>query len=169
MESSVKRIIDFIKQWANDNGFAESNSQVVKFVSELQNEIKKMNFSVPEGTTIIAYSGFSNGEQTWKIAKQVSTAAGDGATYISDLPAGTLIGGENRVALVKALKEVVDQEYIEMIISGYDSSGNRIPGGSCGFGKGLLSLDDFVSQKLMLNRTLYQAISADYFRQIYLL
>ena len=152
MALSVKDIINFVENWRSNNGLADnvklSEKQIASFVSELQHQIEQMDFSVKEGTTIVGYSGYSNGEQAWKIAKQVSTVAGKGATYISDLPAGTLIG-ENRAKLVEALNEVVGKRNVEKIISSYDSSGNRISGGSCGFGEGLLSLDDFVSAKLM--------------------
>ena len=152
MALSVTDIINFVENWRSNNGLADnvklSESQIVNFVSELQHQIEQMDFSVKEGTIIVGYSGYSNGEQTWKIAEQVSTVAGKGATYISDLPAGTLIG-KSRTDLEKALTKVVGSVNAEKIISGYDSSGNRIPGGSCGFGEGLLSLDDFVSAKLM--------------------
>ena len=49
-----------------------------------------MDFSIPKGTIVIAYSGKSNGENSWLIADKVSKVAGKDAFYISDLPAGTL-------------------------------------------------------------------------------
>lgn len=82
-------------------------NKIEQFVMELHNQIEQMDFSVKEGTTIVGYSGFSNGKAAWEIAQEVSKIAGKRAIYISNLPAGTLIG------------------------------------------EGLLSLDDFVSAKLM--------------------
>lgn len=49
-----------------------------------------MDFSKPKGTTVIAYSGKSNGENAWLIADIVSKVTGKDALYISDLLAGTL-------------------------------------------------------------------------------
>ena len=152
MALNVSDIIKFVEEWRSKNGFADdiklNDNQIATFVADLQSKVKQMDFSVPKGTTVIGYSGCSNGNAAWQIAKEISEIAGDGAVYISDLPAGTLIG-KYRDDLVEALKKVVGNSNVEKIISGYDSSGNRIPGGSCGFGEGLLSLDDFVSAKLM--------------------
>ncbi len=96
MAVSVTDIIKFVEGWRSRNGFDDDvkleDNQIATFVSELQSKVKQMDFSVPNGTTVIGYSGDSNGEKTWKIAAKLSEIAGDGAMYISDLPTGTLIG-----------------------------------------------------------------------------
>lgn len=97
-----------------------------------------MNFAVSKDTVIIGYSGESNGKEAWKIASSVSDKANEGATYISDLSAGKLIG-VYRKDLSKALENIVgdNSNYIENIISGgyKDEFGNwiRLEGGSCGY------------------------------------
>ena len=64
MALQVDDIIEFVETWRIENGIANnlelSNDQIIKFVSELQNKIAEMDYSVPEGVTIIGYSGNSN-------------------------------------------------------------------------------------------------------------
>lgn len=115
MALSVTDIINFVENWRSNNGLADnvklSESQIVNFVSELQHKIEQTDFSVKEGTTIVGYSGFSNGKRAWKIAQEVSKITGKRAIYISNLPAGTLIG-ENRPDLVNALSKVVEKSNV---------------------------------------------------------
>ena len=107
-----------------------------------------MDFSVPKGTTVIAYIGIYNNVKLFKTAEAVSKAMGDGAKYISNLPAGKLLNDDG---FKEAMQELLGKENMPKIISGYtdDTWTKRLPGGSCGFGKNILSLDDFVSKKLM--------------------
>ena len=104
-------IIECVKNWQNNNGISEevklNDQQIGKFISELQKKISKMNYSVPEGTTVIAYSGLSNGEDAWKIVQKVSGSAGDDAVYISDLPAGKLLNNKD---FTNALKTIVGEK-----------------------------------------------------------
>lgn len=96
MALSVPDIIKFVEEWRSKNGFADdvklNDNQIATFVSELHAQIEQMDFSVKEGTTIVRYSGFSNGKAAWEIAQEVSEITGKNAIYISNLPAGTLIG-----------------------------------------------------------------------------
>lgn len=84
-------VINFVKNWRENNGLSSeiklNNKQIEKFVKELQKQISKMDFSVPAKTTVIAYSGSSNGSHAFEIAKKVSENAKDGAIYITDLQA----------------------------------------------------------------------------------
>lgn len=92
MTSDIKAILTFVEDWRNKQGLPDdiklTDSQIAKFVMDLHEEVSKMNFSIPNGATIIAYSGDSNSTRTWQIAKGVSEKAGNNAIYISDLPAG---------------------------------------------------------------------------------
>lgn len=152
MALQVDDIIEFVETWRIENGIANnlelSNDQIIKFVSELQNKIAEMDYSVPEGVTIIGYSGNSNKCEAWKIVAKVADPKQKVAYYISNLPAGELIG-KRRDDLESALETVVGEDNVDKIIGGYDSDGKRLKGGSCGFGDDLLSIDDFVSSKLM--------------------
>ncbi len=108
-----------------------------------------MDYTVPEGVTIIGYSGKSNGKNAWEIVDTVVDSEQKGkAYYISSLPAGELIS-EYRDSLEDALATVVGDDNVSKIIGEYDAAGNRLERGSCGFGESLPSIDDFVSSKLM--------------------
>lgn len=147
--NTINDIIDFVSGWLESKGYTVdeplTDEQITEFVGELQEEILNMDVSLPKGTTIIGYSGFSNGNPAWKIVKQITESAGDGAIYITDLPAGQLI---NDAEFQKALSNLLDdKDIINKITSGYENN-IRINGGSCGYGD-YLSLDDFISAKLM--------------------
>ena len=66
-----------------------------------------MKFSLPEGTTVIAYTGTYNGVPLHTTAKAVADTLGDGVRYISNLPAGTLL---NRQDFKNAMIELVGEE-----------------------------------------------------------
>lgn len=72
MALGVNDILDFIQSWRGNNGLADdiklSENQIEQFVMELHNQIEQMDFSVKEGTTIVGYSGVSNGKAAWEIA-----------------------------------------------------------------------------------------------------
>lgn len=106
MYLKVDDIIEWVESY-NQTDAPLKGKELETFIKELHNKIAQMDFSVNEGTTIIAYSGFSNGEEAWKIAKETSKQAGKGATYISDLPAGTLIGESKEYNnIIESLKEI---------------------------------------------------------------
>lgn len=147
MALSIDDIIEFVRRKEDTlpNGKL-AESQVVQFVEEMQGWIKDMDFSLPEGTTIVAYSGEANTDLTWEVAREVSTIAGDKAIYIRDTPAGELL---NDPRLEKTLKGMLGDTSYEMVCNGYDSSGKLIPGGGCGFGNNVQSLADFISGQFM--------------------
>ena len=64
-------IVDFAENWRSVNGFAEgetlADEQIARFVGELQERVAKMDYSIPEGSTVIGYSGGSNGTPAWEI------------------------------------------------------------------------------------------------------
>ena len=148
--NTIDDIVDFINHYYESNGKQElvKETDIAKFVKELQQEIAKMKFSLPEGTTVIAYTGTYNGVPLHTTAKAVAKTMGDGARYISNLPAGELL---NDKVFQKTMKKLVGEENLPKILSGYTDAtwSKRIPNGSCGFGENLLSLDNFVSRKLM--------------------
>lgn len=148
--NTIDDIVDFINHYYESNGKQElvKETDIAKFVKELQQEIAKMKFSLPEGTIVIAYTGTYNDVPLHTTAKAVAKTMGDGASYISNLPAGELL---NDKVFQKTMKKLVGEENLPKILSGYtdDTWTKRLPGGSCGFGENLLSLDDFVSKKLM--------------------
>ena len=148
--NTINDIVNFINHYYENNGKQElvKEADIAKFVKELQQEIAKMKFSLPEGTTVIAYTGTYNDVPLHTTAKAVTEAMGDGAKYISNLPAGELL---NDKVFQKTMKKLVGEENLPKVISGYidDSYKQRIGNGSCGYGENLLSLDDFVSKKLM--------------------
>lgn len=121
MEVKINDILQFIRNWRNNKGIADdvklTSDQITTFISELHIQIAQMDFSVLHGTTIIAYTGESNGVRAWEIADKVSENAGDNAMYISNLPAGELIG-EYRPALERALENIVGDNtvYIDRIM-----------------------------------------------------
>lgn len=146
-------IIDFINDWYETNGILTTNKQIVTFVGELQKQISEMDFSLPKGTTVIGYTGGSNGVYAWKIVDNVTESSGGTAKYITNLPAGELL---NDTKFTKAISNLVgeNENIVARIISGNDISDGgwknavRLKNGSCGYGT-YLSLDDFVSAKLM--------------------
>lgn len=152
-QEAIDKITDFVYDWLENNGVLTQDEQIATFVSELQNQISRMDFSLKEGTTVIGYTGNSNDSNCWRIAKNVSETYEGGAVYISDLPAGALL---NDTDFKEAIYELFDEnEAVQVkVINGYDISNGgwnnavRLEGGSCGYGD-LLSLDDFVSSKLM--------------------
>ena len=145
MSLGINNILVWIRNY-NKSNIPIPDEEVAGFVKELHSKIMQMDFSVNKGTTVIAYSGSTNGKGAWEVVAKTSYQAGNKAMYISDLPAGQLIG-DYRESLEVALKKVVGKNYIEQIISGC-KDGKRLPGGTCGFGNNLLSLDDLVSSKL---------------------
>ena len=146
MSLGINNILVWIRNY-NKTNIPIPDNQIAGFIKELHSKIMQMDFSVNKGTTVIAYSGTTNGNEAWKVAEAASVQAGNKAMYISDLPAGQLIA-KYRKSLKNALGRVVgdNDSYIEQIISGY-KDGKRLPGGTCGFGNNLLSLDDLVSSK----------------------
>lgn len=109
-----------------------------------------MDFSVPDGTTIILYTGQSNRKNVWEIVENTSDLLGDSASFISNLPAGELLRNK---AFKDALMDLVDKDVntFNKITSGNDN-GVRLEGGSSGYGD-YLSLDDFVSKKIVSGST----------------
>ena len=144
-------IVDFVKNWRSANGFAESDGlpeeQIAKFVGELQERVALMDYSIPKGSTIIGYSGWSNGEQVWKIVQEAAHAEGSAGFYISDLPAGKLLNKPYREDLERAIAKITnDPMTAGRILGGWYGSDAR--SAWSGFGE-FVSLDDFVSAKLM--------------------
>ena len=144
-------VIEFAENYRSANGLGEktlTDEQIAKFVEELQERIARMDYSIPKGSTIIGYSGWSNGEQVWKIVQQAAHAEGSAGFYISDLPAGKLLNDEARKRLQRAIAKIAnnDKEAAERIMSGWYGSESR--SAWSGFGE-FVSLDDFVSAKLM--------------------
>lgn len=73
-------IIEFAQNWRSANGFAEgetlADEQIARFVGELQERVALMDYRIPKGSTIIGYSGWSNGEQVWKICSGSRSCGG---------------------------------------------------------------------------------------------
>ena len=146
--NTIDDIIKFVEEYGEKVGRQLQGEEIADFVEQLQQEISKMDFSVQKGTTVIAYTGTYNNVKLYTTAEAVSKAMGDGAKYISDLPAGKLLNDDG---FKEAMQKLVGEKNLPKIISGYTDAtwSKRIPNGSCGFGENLLSLDDFVSKKLM--------------------
>ena len=143
-------IIDFAENWRSANGLGEgklTDEQISRFVGELQERVAKMDYSIPEGSTVIGYSGNSNGEQVWKIVREAAHAEGSTGFYISDLPAGRLLNDGFRRDLRTAIEKIAgSKEAAECILGGWYGPESR--SAWSGFGE-FVSLDDFVSAKLM--------------------
>ena len=142
-------IFEFAENYRSANGLGEgklTDEQIAKFVGELQERIARMDYSIPKGSTIIGYSGGSNGTPVWKIVQEAAHAEGSTGFYISDLPAGQLVNNKARTRLEEAIAKITDDE----------KAASRILGGWfgdarsawSGFGE-FVSLDDFVSAELM--------------------
>ena len=143
-------IVEFAKNWRSANGLGEgklTDEQISRFVGELQERVAKMDYSIPEGSTVIGYSGNSNGEQVWKIVEKTAHAEGSAGFYISDLPAGKLLNKPYREDLEKAIAKITnDPVTAGRILGGWYGPESR--SAWSGFGE-FVSLDDFVSAKLM--------------------
>ena len=114
-------IVDFAENWRSANGFAEgetlADEQIAKFVGELQERVARMDFSIPEGSVVIGYSGKSNGVDVWRIVQQAAHAEGSTGFYISDLPAGKLLNDGFRRDLRTAIEEIAgSKEAAERIL-----------------------------------------------------
>ncbi len=143
-------IFKFAENYRSANGLGEgklTDEQISRFVGELQERVAKMDYRIPKGSTIIGYSGWSNGEQVWKIVEKTAHAEGSTGFYISDLPAGQLVNNEARTRLQDAIQNITKNDAdAERIMSGWYGSESR--SAWSGFGE-FVSLDDFVSAKLM--------------------
>ena len=148
MALSVKDIIDFvIKEQEHFQGQELSREEVVDFIGRLQTQIKQMDFSVPEGTTMVAYSGWANDcVRAWEVADKASTIVGDGVTYIGELEGGKLL---NNKIFQQELETLIGEDYYKMVFDGCDTLGKRLTGGTCGLDNNILSLVDFVSAEFM--------------------
>ena len=149
--NEIPDIVNFVEGYLEKFGRQLQGDEIAEFVKQLQQEIEKMKFSLPEGTTVIAYTGTYNDVALHKTAGAVANVMGDGATYISDLDAGILLLDRG---FQESLGKLIGEENIPRICSGYtdDTYKTRYAGGSCGDKgelKNILSLDDFVSKKLM--------------------
>ena len=115
---SQQDVLDWIDRY-NKGKTTLKGKELEEFIEELHKKIVQMDYSVPDGATIIGYSGQSNKQDAWKIAKSASEKAGDKAVYISKLNPGEFIG-KDRWKLEDALKKVVgnDEKTISKIISG---------------------------------------------------
>ncbi len=89
--NEIPDIINFVESYSEKIGRQLQGDEIAEFVKQLQQEIAKMNFSLPEGTTVIAYTGAYNGVPLHKTAKAVADTKGDGERCISNFPAGTLL------------------------------------------------------------------------------
>ena len=89
--NTIDDVIKFVKEYGEKLGRQLQGEEIADFVKQLQQEIAKMDFSVPKGTTVIAYTGTYNGVRLHTTAKAVADTMGDGARYISNLPAGMLL------------------------------------------------------------------------------
>ena len=143
-------IIEFAQNWRSANGLGEgklTDEQISRFVGELQERVALMDYRIPEGSTIIGYSGNSNGEQVWKIVREAAHAEGSAGFYISDLPAGKLLNGDFRDQLKETIAKIAndDTKAAGRILGGWFGDARSA---WSGFGE-FVSLDDFVSAKLM--------------------
>ena len=87
----IPDIVNFVEGYSEKIGRQLQGDEIAEFIKQLQQEIAKMKFSLPEGTTVIAYTGTYNGVPLHTTAKAVVETMGDGARYISKLPAGMLL------------------------------------------------------------------------------
>ena len=69
MFNVAKDIIEYAKNWKILKGYEGflTNEQIAEFVGDLQDQVSLMDFSLPEGTTIIGYSGISNNVKAYEI------------------------------------------------------------------------------------------------------
>ena len=86
---SIEDVLEFVENWNVNNGYGAGDvvpdKEVTRFVGELENMVGNMDYSLPKGTTIIGYSGGSNGDPCWKIVADVSSK-GDAYIYMICLP-----------------------------------------------------------------------------------
>ena len=115
-----KDIIEYAKNWKILKGYEGflTNEQIAEFVGDLQDQVSLMDFSLPEGTTIIGYSGISNNVKAYEIVDLVTEELGTEAVYITNLPAGGLLSGDTRVALEKTITDYItyNKEATSMIM-----------------------------------------------------
>ena len=149
---SIEDIVKLVRnKQVEFEGKELDEKQIAQFVDEIQSWIRQMDFTLPEGTTIVAYSGGANGKDyAWEVAREISTIAGDEAVYIRDTPPGELL---NDVRFIDALETMLGEDAFQSVCNGYDSSGKRIPEGGCGFGEGIQSLADYISGQFMKRAT----------------
>ena len=61
--------------------------------------MQQLDYSVPEGTVVIGYSGKNNEKDAWRIVESICDELEDGATYISNLPAWKLLSPNETVGI----------------------------------------------------------------------
>ena len=87
--NEIPDIINFVESYSEKIGRELQGDEIAEFIKQLQQEISKMDFAVPKGTNVIVYTGTYNDVPLHTTAKAV--VMGDGARYISNLPAGMLL------------------------------------------------------------------------------
>ena len=65
---TIQDIVNYIYNWRSNNGCITSREQAIQFNQDLQGQISQMDFSAPEGSSIITYSGKSGSVFNWQIA-----------------------------------------------------------------------------------------------------
>lgn len=154
MSVTKEDIFEFISNWRKRKNISSDRKltvdEITLFVGELEELVAKMDYSQIEntGVTIVGYSGSGNDAPCWRIVEYVTKEInGSDALYISMLPAGKLLNVPDRTDLEEAIRSCIDKNInTDMLIGGWND-GERI-GSKCGYGD-YLSLDDFVSYKLM--------------------
>lgn len=136
---TIEQIIEFVNNWKSSNGITGelSATQIAQFMSDLKIEIGKMNFTVPDGTNTVLYSGKSGSLQAWEIVENATQNSNGNLMYISDLDAGKLISDRS---FIEAVTDVVGDKQARLILNGYDENWIRVSSNS---------IDDFVSATLV--------------------
>ena len=82
---TVEDVIEFVLEYGKKYGRTLQGSEITRFVEKLQQEIGNMDFSVPEGATVIAYTGTYNGIASYKVANKVSCHASNYSSHLRQI------------------------------------------------------------------------------------
>ncbi|HAU84669.1 MAG TPA: hypothetical protein DCW90_03930, partial [Lachnospiraceae bacterium] len=146
--TGIEEILDWLDSYRSKNGIAGAgqmtDSQLNKFIGELQEKIGELDFKGKAGTELIPYSGCYDYTPAYQIADAMTK--GGGYSYISNYEAGQLL---NNGDFQKGLQNVVGGADAGKIS---DTIINGKNWGKTSYGN-YLSLNDFVSEKVMLGAT----------------
>ena len=135
---------NWLNDYLNNNGNIKSDpSKVNSFLKELYQMISNDldMISLPDDGQAVLYAGWHSDVAMWQLVDSI-TEQTDNYYYISDTPAGMLMGKE-RDGFQQILKNIIGEEYVDMV---FNSTTKEFPETEAL--EGIINFNDFVSQNL---------------------
>ena len=148
--STINSINAFLDDWNINNSLFDNGilneERLKQFIQDLQNQIDGLAIDNSLSGTLITYSGKINDLSVWEYAEKISETSNGHYFYISDTPAGGLLKDQVFIEKMNTIFNG-DTELYNRVFNGADINGEQ----SRFAVDNLLSLNDYVSQKTMLD------------------